>query len=481
LADDRSVDALSVEARIGCAKIVVITNFLSVLASFYSIARSNGTFVSAVAGDWSVFNTVVDGAEIFCACIVIIKLVGSQRSVFASIRRIAGVNSARIVIVTINRGVDTFCLIERASINGTNVVVIAILSSVVCKDTSSLRIARFVSARILVITNNQIVMNNSGGCITVISCAFVVVINIDWGEDTSSRVAIASVGSARILVIAYNRGLDNSDITVASNGDAFVAVVENDWNVLASNVDIAGINCASIVVVAIDCNVLASLFNIAGINCASIVVIAIDCNVLASLFSVTSVASTSIVVIADYLGVSTSCVRAAIVVCASVVVVAINWNMRNNSSDDIARFSGAFVSITQMLRGKHASFFSITSVDSARIVIITNFLYLDTSFNCIATINCACVVVSTDDWSMLASKDWMASVNGARIVIIAILLFRIIANSINTFVDGANVIVNAFYSFVNTFVRGSIASVNGARVTIITSIQSHIFVSNKSG
>jgi hypothetical protein len=104
-ANNRSVDAVSIRARISCAQVVIVTNFVSVLASLYNIARSNRTFVSVIASDWGMLDSVFNCASISGTCILVITV---DSSVLASLDSITSINSARIVVITVNRCVNTF-------------------------------------------------------------------------------------------------------------------------------------------------------------------------------------------------------------------------------------------------------------------------------------------------------------------------------------------------------------------------------------
>jgi hypothetical protein len=157
------------------------------LATSNNIARSDAAFISVITGDWLVLDSVLNCAEISGASVMIVKLIETQRSVLASRNFIARVNSARIVVITVDRRVNTFCFIFRASVNGANVVIITVSSSNVGEYASCLRIARFVSARIVVVANNHIVANSSSVGIAIVSCASVVIVNIDLGINTFSR------------------------------------------------------------------------------------------------------------------------------------------------------------------------------------------------------------------------------------------------------------------------------------------------------
>jgi hypothetical protein len=186
-ANNRSEHTVSICARISCAEIVVVTYFFGILATSNNIARSDAAFVSIIANDWLVLDSILNSAEISGASVVVIKLRKTQRSVLASRNFIARVDSARVVVITIDRSVNTLCSIFRASVNGANVVIITVSSSNIGEYASCLRTARFISARIVVIANNQIVVNSSSDGIAIVGCASIVIVNTDFGIDTFSR------------------------------------------------------------------------------------------------------------------------------------------------------------------------------------------------------------------------------------------------------------------------------------------------------
>jgi len=70
---------------------------------------------------------------------------------------------------------------------------------------------------------------------------------------------------------------------------------------------------------------------------------------------------------------------------------------------------------------------------------------------------------------VLASQLWVATVNGAWIIVITVSLFRKVTLSIDTLVDGANIVIFANNSSEDTLVGLCITSVHSAWVTIITS------------
>jgi hypothetical protein len=224
-ANNWGVDAVSVGARVGGAQVVVVTDFVGVLASFYGIARSDGAFVSVIASNWHVLDSIANGASINGASIVIIN---ANRGVLASGGWVASINGTWVLVITVNRSVDALFLVNRASVNGANVVVIAMGCSNIGEDASSCRVARFVSARVLVVANNNIVVDSSSNCITPVGGAFVVVINIHWGVYAFSGGLVASIGGARIFVITNNRGFDDSGVAIASLDDTRIAVVNRN-------------------------------------------------------------------------------------------------------------------------------------------------------------------------------------------------------------------------------------------------------------
>jgi hypothetical protein len=185
-------------------------------------------------------------------------------------------------------------------------------------------------------------------------------------------------------------------------------------------------------------------------------------------------------VIANYRGVSASSCWVTIIIGTCVVVIAINWNVADNSSDNRALFSCAFVEVAKLFWGEDASFGFVASVISARVVVVTSDSCILASFYGIASIGGANVVVVTVEDRVLTSKSWAASINGTCISVTAALLFRVIANSVTAFVDSAEIVISAFWSSADTLVGLCIASINSARVTIITSIETRIHVHNLS-
>jgi hypothetical protein len=151
----------------------------------------------------------------------------------------------------------------------------------------------------------------------------------------------------------------------------------------------------------------------------------------------------------------------------------------NNSSDNIARFSCAFVSITKVFRGKNATLHFIASVISASVVIVTYFCNMDATLDRIAAIDGAYVIVVTIVLCVLASVDTIARIDGARVIVITILLFREVAHTVNTFIDSAEIIIHTFRSDMNTFISLYVTFVNCARILIVTAVDVKIFIFNK--
>jgi hypothetical protein len=423
-----------------------------------------------------VLDSIAYGTGIFGACIVVIKLICGQRRVLASFNFVASINGTWVMVITVHWGVDAFFLISRASVDGANVVVVAIFCSNIGEDASSCRVARFVSARVLVIANDCIVVDSSSNCITPVSGTFVVVINIHWGVYAFSRGLAANISCAWVMVITNNRGFDDSGVAIASYMNAKVAVVKRNCNVLASEFDVARIGGASVFVVTVDCNVLASEFLVARIKSADIAVVTVDCIVLASLMFIASISCACVLVIANYSGVRASGCWVTVVVGTCIEVIAINWNVANNSSDNRALFSCAFVVVAKFLWFKDASFGLVASIISARVVIVTYFSSENASFNSVTFFGGASIVIRANNSGVLASKSWAASINGTCIVVITVFLFRVIANSIFAFVDGAKIFISTFNSSVDALVGLCIASINSARITVITTVETRVHI-----
>jgi hypothetical protein len=81
----------------------------------------------------------------------------------------------------------------------------------------------------------------------------------------------------------------------------------------------------------------------------------------------------------------------------------------------------------------------------------------------------------------LASKCWVATVFSANVVVVTVSLLRKVACSINTFSNGTQVVIFANNSSVNTFVAVRIASINSARISVVTSLRNSRNRSNLSG
>jgi hypothetical protein len=226
--NNRSEYALSVGTFVVSAFIIVITNFVAVDASFHGIAFSNAAFICSITFDWLVLNSIFGGTEVSCASIVIIKLNGRERNMFASNVRTASIDSARIFVIARYRSINAFFLVSRATINGAQVFIVTMLRTNIGENTSFFSVASFVSARILVITNNYIMMNLSRGEITPIGGTCIFVINHNDSVDTFSGSLITFINSAWVLVITNNRFSNNSKMRIASDDFAEIVSCKRD-------------------------------------------------------------------------------------------------------------------------------------------------------------------------------------------------------------------------------------------------------------
>jgi hypothetical protein len=251
-ANNRSEYAFSLRASIGGAWIIIITYFVAVDASFDGITLSDGAFISIIANYWFVLNSVFNGTEISCTSIMVIKLSGRERSVDASDLRMASINSARIFVVTIDRSINTFFLVLRATINSAQVMVVAMFGSNIGENASFQSIARFVGARIFVITNNEIVMNLSSFEIAPVSGTCIVIINWYSSEDTFSSFLVTFICGAWILIVTDNRSSDYSSVSIASNNFTKIGSDKRNQRMNTTNFSITGIFSAFVLIVAIN-------------------------------------------------------------------------------------------------------------------------------------------------------------------------------------------------------------------------------------
>lgn len=116
-------------------------------------------------------------------------------------------------------------------------------------------VAAISCAWVAVIATDCIVMYDSSGLVAVVFSASVVV--IDWlvGEDASCA-RIASIDSAKIMVVASDWSVLASFNNVTRFFCAFVSISASNRGVNAeTRVDIARVNCASILVITADISI----------------------------------------------------------------------------------------------------------------------------------------------------------------------------------------------------------------------------------
>jgi len=92
-------------------------------------------------------------------------------------------------------------------------------------------IASICCAWVVVVAIDSVVVDDSCSSVAPVSCASIVVIDINRSEYASSNT-IAGIDSARVVVVANNWGRDNSLIGIAGNS---FASIESYWWQLDGN------------------------------------------------------------------------------------------------------------------------------------------------------------------------------------------------------------------------------------------------------
>jgi hypothetical protein len=221
-----SEDAFSFKASIISACVVIVANNSRVEASHCRVASSKSASSPFVAFDWGVLDSKLRMAPISCASIPVIHLCRSERNEYTSVLRIAGVNSARVVVVADNRSVYAFVCFKGASISSACILVVTVQRTNIDVLATEYSIARVCCAWIVVVANDSVVVYNSSSSVAPISCASIVVINIDMSEYTSFNM-IAGIDSAWVVVVANNWSKDSSLVGIAGNSSAIIGTQRN--------------------------------------------------------------------------------------------------------------------------------------------------------------------------------------------------------------------------------------------------------------
>jgi hypothetical protein len=248
------VNTLSSRAVILSTCIIVVTNNWSVNTSNRKIASIDGACIIIITILWSIDASFLGITRIYCAFVFINT---DDRSVNTLSRcRIASVSSAVVIVIAIN------CFLVETSVKSAqpNLAFVG-TCCILCNKinwsvlASNFSITSIGGAWVIVVTANQIMMNDSRYCVAVVFSACIVV--IDWFvcEDASCAI-ITSINSAWIVVIASDWNVNTSLNSVARILCAFVSISTSNRSMnTETSVQIAAVNGTCIAVVTIDINI----------------------------------------------------------------------------------------------------------------------------------------------------------------------------------------------------------------------------------
>jgi len=115
-----------------------------------------------------------------------------------------------------------------AAIDSTNALIVTNFRDMQARTTC--RIARVYGTCIVVITINRSVNTISGSSITSISCTFVCIITLNLFDITLSSCKIASRWETFVYTLADNRGIDTSSNCITSINSTCIVVVAKSWS-----------------------------------------------------------------------------------------------------------------------------------------------------------------------------------------------------------------------------------------------------------
>jgi hypothetical protein len=202
--------------------------------------------------------------------------------------------------------------------------------------------------------------------ITIVDCAFISILAIDWSVDNSFD-CIASSDGASVWVLDRYRSVNTVSIgDITSFGCACIAISAAFLGMNTVSIN-ARINSAKIFVITIHRSVNASRMRIARVLGAWIVVVTSDCNVLASSSRIARIGCASIgVITADWSDLALSI--DAFFCSAWVFVIAIENVLAFSIHTKIL---GASVFVITVNWGAYTSFAVYANIDTARILIVT--------------------------------------------------------------------------------------------------------------
>jgi hypothetical protein len=205
------VNTSSFKARVISACVVIIANYSRVETSHSRIASSKCASSSFVAFDWGVLDSKLRMAPISCASIPVIQLCRSERNEHTSGLRIAGVNSARIVVIADHGCVDAFLCFQGASISCACILVVTVQSTNIDVLATKESIARVCCAWVVVVANDSVVVYDSCCSVAGDSSAS---IESHWWQTNRNKLTstcrIANIASASVVIIADSIDMNTS-------------------------------------------------------------------------------------------------------------------------------------------------------------------------------------------------------------------------------------------------------------------------------
>jgi hypothetical protein len=445
-------------AGVCCARIFVIASLIGFGAPSSLVAGGNLTFV--VGGTWDGCESAISagsGTWVFSTGIVVIAHFGSA---LASSRRLACVDCARNVVITICGGIKTLSSGVHARIDGALAVVVthyirmcAALHGVTSVNRTAVSIIAGNLGKHALSSNTGIggahgsviahhwclfAASNLVACVNHAQVAFIAV---HRGENALAVSERALISGARGVVIALDGSSGNTG-SIFGSAHPWVALVTEtraidfhrgstlaailDWSLLAvSSCLVTCTNDTRVTSRAIFKGAGTASGNIAGINGATVPIIA------------------------GYIGEHATSSSNASIRCASVLVIACDF-LKHTTGGVAARIGGTFTLIVANYRSEYATLCGVTSINGAQAVIIASkFSVLATSLGQ-AWINRACVRIIADNCGVLASSCFVARIEGTVIIVVAVYWVVAAFGGVGANIVGTLVSVIAVYEGIGT-------------------------------
>jgi hypothetical protein len=476
-------------AEISSAEVPVITIVGIDVQALTFLANIVGAFVTVIADNQ-------------CMCAV-------------TTERVTEVVGAEVVIRTVHEVVGTLSWFTVAFIVCTAVPIITDFCRVdAAKPVGILGVTGIVSAQITIIAvpGGVHALVSSPIRNTDILSAGIIVSTSDSGVDTISGDAIATIGSAWVLIIADNVFVGTRSIIRVTEVDSAWIQVRATWSIDAfSGQAVATIDCANVIVITVDFLIQAfsvfgvttvhgakvfqgfgrihvvcaihrnidtgsTIFLVAGIHCTGIAIIAILVGVLAQLrvtfntviigtlkaviamnlilaitcCRVATVSRTGVAIFTVDLQVFTPVAWVAAIIRTSVIVVAIDVEVQTFTALPIADIFGAGIVVITVSIDIGATGLRIALIDCTGIIILATYRRIVAS--CLSRI---CRIIDTGVQrtliTVVALQRRERAESGFRIAVVL----------------GAEVLIRTFLGQIDATTVDGIAAIGGAQVVIV--------------